>query len=129
MSARVKDCGKLIFDARKFCLVFDQFRENVVGSVATLLFLQPLQSTLTEVGILDVGHQLVCTHGFIPKFQCSDLAEFGHRLAIGADAGFDDILPQAVTDSIVSAGNQETRREALDVPFPWSGQSFIKIVD
>src|SRR5262249_50302387 len=38
MSTGVKDCGKLVFDDRKFFLVFDQFREDVVGSVASLLF-------------------------------------------------------------------------------------------
>ena len=50
-------------------------------------FCDALDDPLAELGVLDARHQLVRRQRPVPQLQRLHLAELGHRLAVGADAG------------------------------------------
>ena len=72
-----------------------------------LLLLQALEGPLAEAGILDAGDQLVGRDRPVPELQRLHLAELGHGLAVGADAGRGHVRGHGLLQAVVPAGHDE----------------------
>src|SRR5258708_11237 len=65
----------------------------------------------------------------IPDVEHGHFTVFPHPAAIEAPATSGRLFAIRLTKSIATAGNVKTSRQALQFPFPWVWQSFLKIID
>ena len=128
MPLGVEDRGELVLDHGDVSLVLHELREHLLAAALRLLFLDALHGPLAEIG-RKARDELLCRQRPVPQLQSLQLAELGHRLTVGADAGQGDVSGHAVLQVVVPAGHDEARGEALDVPFPGCGQRLVEVVD
>ncbi len=68
-------------------------------------------------------------HACVPHVEVVHPGEEMHLLAVGAHRRPDDVRAHALVEAVLPTGDDQARREPLDVPFPWPGQGFVEVVD
>ena len=106
-----------------------ELREDVLGDAPGALLLHALEARSRKAGILDAGDQLVGAERPVPELQRLHLAELGHGLAVGADAGGGHVRGHGVLEAIVPAGHHEAGAEPLQVPLPGRRERLVEVVD
>src|SRR6202012_2127637 len=79
-------------------------------------------SAPADLRILDRCEQFMDLKTGVPELEDRHLAVFDHVAAIGRDAGQHRLLRRILVEAIVAAGDDETRRQSLEIPFPRRGQ-------
>ena len=105
-----------------------QFLHAVMGPRLGQALADGLALALLELGP-ELDLQLVHVGPGVPDIQVVHGREAAHRLPVLADSGQDDLAALPGRHSVVPCGHFQARREPLDVPFPWSGQRLIEVVD
>ncbi len=125
---RVEDRREQVLDDGSVSPVLRELREQLLPAALRLLLLDALDEHLPANG-RKLGEQLLGGDRPVPELQRLHLAELGHRLAVGADAGQDRVLRDGVAQAVVPAGHDEARGEALDVPLPRRREGLVEVVD
>src|SRR5215469_3783028 len=65
----------------------------------------------------------------VPDVRVRHAGEFPHRVPVPTDGGHDHLTPLLAGKAIGAARDFQAGRQPLDVPFPWTRQRFVKVVD
>jgi hypothetical protein len=77
----------------------------------------------------DPGHHLFDVDVRIPRLESAHAGRLSDPLPILTDPRHDDRAPVALAGPSVAARDLQARGQTLDVPFPWSGQGLVEVVD
>ena len=109
-------------------MTFRNARENVLRGLHLrfLLHLFPAFSRRRRSGFFDEHFGV---HVGIPDLQQAHLCVLAHVLAIRLRHGQHGVFATPRAQAEFTRGQDDTRRQSLDVPFPGSLKGFVEIVD
>jgi hypothetical protein len=79
--------------------------------------------------VTQVDEHLLDVHAGVPHVEIPHRGQLGHLRAVTGDGIEHHVSPLLVGESAIAPGDGQTGRQPLHVPFPWTGQCFVEVVD